>query len=351
MTADEEYADDDANDADGDDVVYEAGDVNTVAGGSATADDGYDDEYDDGDEFGDEAEDEADDLVDEAGDADAINEDDEDDEDDEGNAIDAANRSTGGTPKAVLTYLARSLAGEPDEVVVETEERRRAGAPPQRGPRRHGPGHRPARPDGAGHPHPGQRGRGPRRDQDQRRHHRRLTGATRLTASRSPHPDRARRGGPRRPTCSTWAGSSSPTASRARWWWSCGATCRRASTPARCWRARAVPWSSPPPARTRAATSSTSRGWWTGTGPSGCAAGCCGPLRSRSRRLLWVHELVGAEVVAADGRVLGTVAAVEANPASDLLVLEGGGLIPLRFVTGHRARVRVTVDIPDGLLD
>jgi 16S rRNA processing protein RimM len=66
---------------------------------------------------------------------------------------------------------------------------------------------------------------------------------------------------------------------------------------------------------------------------------------------LWVHDLVGAQVVATDGRPLGTVVAVEANPASDLLVLEGGGLIPLRFVTDHQAGVRLTVDVPDGLLD
>jgi 16S rRNA processing protein RimM len=66
---------------------------------------------------------------------------------------------------------------------------------------------------------------------------------------------------------------------------------------------------------------------------------------------LWVHELVGAEVVAADGRVLGTVDAVEPNPASDLLVLTGGGLIPLRFVIDHQVGVRVTVDVPEGLLD
>ncbi len=66
---------------------------------------------------------------------------------------------------------------------------------------------------------------------------------------------------------------------------------------------------------------------------------------------LWVHELVGAEVVDAAGRVLGRVVAVEANPASDLLVLAGGGLVPLRFVTGHEPGVRVTVDVPEGLLD
>jgi hypothetical protein len=51
------------------------------------------------------------------------------------------------------------------------------------------------------------------------------------------------------------------------------------------------------------------------------------------------------------GRVLGTVDAVEANPASDLLVLSGGGLIPLGFVTSSEPGVRITVEIPDGLLD
>lgn len=65
---------------------------------------------------------------------------------------------------------------------------------------------------------------------------------------------------------------------------------------------------------------------------------------------LWVHELVGAEVVDAGGRSHGLVTAVEANPASDLLVLEGGGLVPLRFVTDHQPG-RITVDPPAGLLD
>jgi 16S rRNA processing protein RimM len=65
---------------------------------------------------------------------------------------------------------------------------------------------------------------------------------------------------------------------------------------------------------------------------------------------LWVHELIGAEVLDVDGRRVGKVAAVEANPASDLLVLEGGGLIPLRFVRDRRPGV-VTADLPPGLLD
>jgi 16S rRNA processing protein RimM len=65
---------------------------------------------------------------------------------------------------------------------------------------------------------------------------------------------------------------------------------------------------------------------------------------------LWVHELVGASVTDQEGTDLGRVVAVEANPASDLLVLENGGLVPLRFVTA-RGEGSVTVDIPPGLLD
>ena len=51
------------------------------------------------------------------------------------------------------------------------------------------------------------------------------------------------------------------------------------------------------------------------------------------------------------GTRLGTVVSVEANPASDLLVLDGGALIPLRFVVGSVPGRRVTVELPDGLLD
>ena len=65
---------------------------------------------------------------------------------------------------------------------------------------------------------------------------------------------------------------------------------------------------------------------------------------------LWVHELIGASVVDTTGTALGTVTAVEANPASDLLVLDGGGLVPLRFVVEH-GEGRVVVDPPAGLLD
>lgn len=67
--------------------------------------------------------------------------------------------------------------------------------------------------------------------------------------------------------------------------------------------------------------------------------------------VLWVHELVGCEVVDRQGIGHGRVMAVEANPASDLLVLEGGGLVPLRFVVDVEPGVRVTAELPEGLLD
>jgi 16S rRNA processing protein RimM len=66
---------------------------------------------------------------------------------------------------------------------------------------------------------------------------------------------------------------------------------------------------------------------------------------------LWVHELMGSVVIdQADGGALGTVTAVVANPVSDLLELDGGGLVPLRCVVEHGPG-RIVVEIPLGLLD
>ncbi len=91
--------------------------------------------------------------------------------------------------------------------------------------------------------------------------------------------------------------------------------------------------------------------------------------------VLWVHRLIGAVVVDKRLGVVGTVAEVIENPASDLIVLEGGKLIPMRFVEkivplaelGSEAENgietldgvdadldaanAVVVDLPDGLLD
>ena len=65
---------------------------------------------------------------------------------------------------------------------------------------------------------------------------------------------------------------------------------------------------------------------------------------------VWVHEVIGASVTDRAGRDHGRVVAVEANPAHDLLVLEGGGLVPMVFVVEHEGD-RVVIDPPDGLLD
>ncbi len=65
---------------------------------------------------------------------------------------------------------------------------------------------------------------------------------------------------------------------------------------------------------------------------------------------LWIHELIGAAVRDRAGRELGPVRAVEANPASDLLVLDGDVLVPITFVV-ERGPGFVVVDPPEGLLD
>jgi 16S rRNA processing protein RimM len=67
---------------------------------------------------------------------------------------------------------------------------------------------------------------------------------------------------------------------------------------------------------------------------------------------LWVHELVGATVFDSAGTELGSVRAVEANPASDLLVLESGGITLRHEAQRNQAAAgTLVVDIPDGLLD
>jgi len=64
---------------------------------------------------------------------------------------------------------------------------------------------------------------------------------------------------------------------------------------------------------------------------------------------LWVHELVGALVYDVNGLLYGRVREVEANPASDLLVLPQG-LVPLTFVVRQEHR-RVIIDPPEGLIE
>jgi 16S rRNA processing protein RimM len=64
---------------------------------------------------------------------------------------------------------------------------------------------------------------------------------------------------------------------------------------------------------------------------------------------LWVHELIGAVVYDVNGLFYGRVAEVEANPASDLLVLPQG-LVPLTSVVRQEPG-RVVIDPPEGLIE
>jgi len=64
----------------------------------------------------------------------------------------------------------------------------------------------------------------------------------------------------------------------------------------------------------------------------------------------WVHELIGCEVRDLTGRSFGTVTVIEANPAHDILVLDGGALVPMPFVVEHTPG-HIVIDPPDGLFD
>jgi 16S rRNA processing protein RimM len=65
---------------------------------------------------------------------------------------------------------------------------------------------------------------------------------------------------------------------------------------------------------------------------------------------LWVHELIGAEVVELSGLSRGHCVAVIDNPAADLLELESGALVPASFVVSIADGV-VTIDPPAGLFE
>lgn len=72
------------------------------------------------------------------------------------------------------------------------------------------------------------------------------------------------------------------------------------------------------------------------------------PLESEDQ--IFVHELVGLHLVDQHGVDHGAVVAMIDNPASDLLELADGALVPLSFYVRHDA-TQVHVDVPPGLLD
>ena len=64
---------------------------------------------------------------------------------------------------------------------------------------------------------------------------------------------------------------------------------------------------------------------------------------------LWVHDLIDAVVVDEGGVERGRVVQVLDNPASDILGLDTGALVPVRFVTAVDPGMRIDVDVPAGL--
>ena len=65
---------------------------------------------------------------------------------------------------------------------------------------------------------------------------------------------------------------------------------------------------------------------------------------------LWVHQLIGAEVVEVAGTSRGRCVAVIDNPAADLLELESGALVPASFVVSFVDGI-ITIDPPEGLFE
>lgn len=65
---------------------------------------------------------------------------------------------------------------------------------------------------------------------------------------------------------------------------------------------------------------------------------------------LWIHELIGADVVEVGGTSRGRCVAVIDNPAADLLELESGALVPASFVVSAGGGV-ITIDPPAGLFE
>lgn len=67
---------------------------------------------------------------------------------------------------------------------------------------------------------------------------------------------------------------------------------------------------------------------------------------------LWVHELIGARVIDQGKVDRGEITAVQSNPASDLLVVDGEGLVPVTFVVEVDVDAQVVrIEAPDGLFD
>jgi 16S rRNA processing protein RimM len=77
-----------------------------------------------------------------------------------------------------------------------------------------------------------------------------------------------------------------------------------------------------------------------------------GPPDDDDPDALWIHELIGARVVDPEGTDHGRIEAVQQNPASDVLVLDSGALVPLTFAVGWEVRGELLrIDPPEGLFE
>ncbi len=65
---------------------------------------------------------------------------------------------------------------------------------------------------------------------------------------------------------------------------------------------------------------------------------------------VFVHEVIGARLVDQHGADQGTVVSVIDNPASDLMELDNGSLVPFNFIVEVVDGI-VTVDVPAGLFE
>lgn len=66
--------------------------------------------------------------------------------------------------------------------------------------------------------------------------------------------------------------------------------------------------------------------------------------------VLWVHDMVGSQVVGVNGEQFGTCVSVIDNPAHPLIELDNGNLVPVPFVVLHGDGL-ITIDPPTGLFE
>ncbi len=65
---------------------------------------------------------------------------------------------------------------------------------------------------------------------------------------------------------------------------------------------------------------------------------------------LWVHEMIGKQVVDQHGVARGACVVILANPAAEILELDSGALVPTNFVTTIEGDT-IFVEVPEGLFE